>query len=58
MKLNAIKCKDIKDGEETLSRYVVHFEVIVDDFDRAVELAKDLESNLANNLKGQTVLKK
>lgn len=47
--LGAIRKKDE-------SKYIVNFEITVDTFDKAVILARDLQDNLENNLKGQTVL--
>jgi len=55
--LNGIKQKQIKEGDDLRDIFVVGFDVTVYDFDEAVEIAKGLKKNLANNLKGQTVLK-
>ena len=41
-----------KDAES----YIVNFNVYVDNFNKAVKLAKGIQDNLENNLKGQTVL--
>jgi len=57
VKMTGITCKEVKDGEDILERYIVKLEIVTDDFDKAVSIAKDLEQNLANNLKKQTVLK-
>lgn len=50
--------KEVKIDDDTEDRFIVKFEVTTYEFDKAVGIAKDLEKNLENNLKGQTVLKK
>lgn len=37
--------------------YIVNFNVYVDNFNKSVKIARDIQNNLENNLKGQTVLK-
>lgn len=56
VRMSGIKRKDMKDGGELVERFVVSFDVTLADFDKAVQIAKDLEQHLENNLKGQKVL--
>lgn len=51
----SVELKGIKKKDD--NNFIISFDVIVDDFDKAVEMARDIQDNLENNLKGQTVLK-
>jgi len=56
VKFTSVKRKDAKVNNEVVSRYVVSFDVTVERMQEAFDIAKDIEVNLGNNLKGQTTL--